>query len=434
MTVALDPTAGLEIATGAVERAKAAGAEEAKVLHTYTDLFEVNFDTHDVKLVRSAVRDDVEITVYEGRRKGAAKLTGRSHDAIDEAIAGALVSARAGVADPANVLPTEHQPAGSGDGPVEPDADAMVSTVVRHLEQMRDVYPLIRTDSGVYELLSGWSSYADSNGRQQHVRRTAYVVVVTVAAKDGDQTTSLNYTQVMRSDPVEDITSLDPVKQLFDEAMASLRTGSLPDTFVGPVVLAPMALAQLIQVLAGALGGFSLFRKTSPYLDSLGQSIASPGFNLLHRPSELVAADPIDADGFANTDLDVIRDGVLQSYLIDWANSIRLERPRTAGSADLVVEPGDRALDEIISGIDRGILMGRYSGGMPGNNLDFSGVAKNSFLIEKGKVTEPLSETMVAGNFAAALRSVVGISREVVDYGSTRLPWVAVDGITVSGK
>ena len=54
---------------------------------------------------------------------------------------------------------------------------------------------------------------------------------------------------------------------------------------------------------------------------------------------------------------------------------------RSGNISDMyVVEPGERSIDEIISGIKRGILVSRFSGGQPASNGDFSGVAKNSFL------------------------------------------------------
>ena len=56
----------------------------------------------------------------------------------------------------------------------------------------------------------------------------------------------------------------------------------------------------------------------------------------------------------------------------------------------------------------------RFSGGMPGVNGDFSGVAKNSFLIENGKVTTPISETMISGNLAEMLNSIIAVSADTV--------------------
>ena len=100
----------------------------------------------------------------------------------------------------------------------------------------------------------------------------------------------------------------------------------------------------------------------------------------------------------------------------------------------MVMRPGDRSVEEHIASNDKGIQVGRISGGPPRTNGDFSGVAKNSFLIENGKITHAVSETMISGNLADMLQNVVAISRDRVADGYSVLPYAAFDGLTVSGK
>ena len=78
--------------------------------------------------------------------------------------------------------------------------------------------------------------------------------------------------------------------------------------------------------------------------------------------------------------------------------------------------------------------MPRISGGHPASCGDFSAVAKNSFLIENGKLGPAVSETMISGNLAEMLLHPVGASAERIADGSTLLPYLSFSGITVSGK
>ena len=105
----------------------------------------------------------------------------------------------------------------------------------------------------------------------------------------------------------------------------------------------------------------------------------------------------------------------------------------TSSGGNIAVKPGDKPFAALISGIERGVLVCRFSGGEPANNGDFSGVAKNSFLIENGKITAPVSETMISGNMAEMLNAIRGFSKETVCDGSSVLPYAAFDGVTVSG-
>ena len=78
--------------------------------------------------------------------------------------------------------------------------------------------------------------------------------------------------------------------------------------------------------------------------------------------------------------------------------------------------------------------MGGFSGGMPGPNGEFSGVAKNSFSIENGRIVGAVAETMVSGNLAELFANVSAVSRETVCDGASIFPWAACGGVTVSGK
>ena len=76
----------------------------------------------------------------------------------------------------------------------------------------------------------------------------------------------------------------------------------------------------------------------------------------------------------------------------------------------------------------------RFSGGAPAASGEFSGVAKNSFLIEKGKVTSALTETMISGCVPDMLRNIRGVSSDLLQDGSVSLPYIVFDGVTISGK
>ena len=95
--------------------------------------------------------------------------------------------------------------------------------------------------------------------------------------------------------------------------------------------------------------------------------------------------------------------------------------------------PGDKTLEELIGSIRNGLLVGRFSGGEPSPNGDFSGVAKNSFRITGGKLGKAVNETMISGNLADMLKNVGGISAELVCSGGYVLPWVIFRDVLISG-
>lgn len=434
MTLALDPDTGLSVATDAVERAMAAGATAAKAGHSYVERFEINFDTTEISLVRSTVTDGLSVTALVGERKGTADMTGRDHDGVDVTVAQALAAAKAAQPDPANLLPADPAEAAPSSGDAQPDKEAMVDAVARFLDVLRLDHPSVLSRASNYTFLNVWTSYANSHGRTQHARQGRYAATLVVSGRHEGSSTSFQYTSSVSAEPFGDLAAVPAFGQALRETEQSFDARPVPETFVGDVIVTPQALASLMGSVAQSLGGLALMRKTTPYLDRLGDRVASEAVSLTHRPSSLAGAAAFDNEGFPNTDVTVVVDGVLEHFLIDWYSSHKLGRAMTTGSTDFEVAAGDSSLADIIGGVTRGILLGRYSGGVPNQNLDFSGVAKNSFYVENGRVVGPITETMVAGNLGALLADTFAVSREQLDYGYYRMPWLAASGVTISTK
>ena len=171
------------------------------------------------------------------------------------------------------------------------------------------------------------------------------------------------------------------------------------------------------------------------YKDKLGEVVAGEKLTLHSRPvsDEIAAGYFVTNDGFEAHDTTIVENGVLATYLLDLygANKTGLARAETGGGC-YVIEPGDSTYDEMVSHTDEGILITRFSGGVPSQKGDFSGVAKNSYYISGGEIRHPVSETMIAGNLVDMWNSIEEISRERVDFGTQIMPWIRMSGVSVS--
>lgn len=93
------------------------------------------------------------------------------------------------------------------------------------------------------------------------------------------------------------------------------------------------------------------------------------------------------------------------------ANKTGLARcPRGGGT--LTVDPAYSSFDDLIASTNKVVLLTRFSGGSYREDGDFSGIAKNSYLIRAGKLERPLEGTMVSGNIVKFLMEIEGISKE----------------------
>ena len=189
-----------------------------------------------------------------------------------------------------------------------------------------------------------------------------------------------------------------------------------------------------------AVGNFmsdiTIIDGTSPRISKLGKQVASSSLSLSTIPwmAELSPASGLQ-DGYKSGNMELITDGVLRNFVLFNYGSRKTGFPRALNlSQNYCVKPGNTSLNELIAGIDRGIVINRFSGGVPGTNGDFSGVAKNSFLVENGRITDALSETMISGNLIDVLNNITGISSETICDGKSVLPWMLFDGVTIYGK
>jgi PmbA protein len=420
-----------------VARARAAGAEEAQVRLSYDEGAEVDFETTRLSLLRTTRQDDILLTVFKSTRKGTATIAGRAPAATARAVDEALAAAEAALPDPANSIAISEPGPPTVYGTAEPDLEQLVDAARGHIDQMAREYPTIVTRNAYHRFNRTRRSFANSHGVVRQETRGRYSFFTLFAARRNGHATSFNYHGVSSYIPFAQLAEVGALPQLYGDMMRSFDPQPVPGKFIGDIILTPDALYEMvIPPLTRALSGYSLLSGTSPYRDHLGQVIASPAFSLLNRPTPKYFPEGIDFDAFGipTCDLDVIKDGVLNDFLVDFYISRKLGIKQTAVWSMFVVPNGQKSVAQIIGETKRGIILTRFSGGVPADNLDFSGIAKNAFYIEDGKLRHPLSETMISGNLRDLVLAIRDVSRETVNYGSAVYPTVAAGGVTIHGR
>ncbi|MGB9164288.1 MAG: TldD/PmbA family protein [Rhodomicrobium sp.] len=435
MSGSLD-AAPTEFAEHLVERAMRGGADAAQVTATRSNYFEIDFSERGIDLLRSITNSSASITIFRDDKLGSASVNGCNADDIEAALAAAQTAADAGIKDPANgIADAPLLPKGEY-GHKEPQRDAMIASAEGFIQELSQRYPAIRTRNSISSFSDFERSFANSLGVRQSERRGRYGFGAGFCGKDGRRTTSVNYSGAASFEPFERLLGVGTVQRLIEETLRSFERKPVPGKFVGDVIITPDCLRSLMGSITNALSGSALFAGTTPYKGRKGEQIASEKFSLLNRPRSPEFPGGADFDGFGipTKDLDVVKDGVLNEFLIGFFMARKLGVPQTAGAWNFLVPPGDTPIDEIVAKTRRGVVFSRFSGGRPNSNLDFSGVAKNSFYVEDGEVKHALGETMVSGNFQALLKQIHAVSRECVNFGGSCYPYVAASGVTISSR
>jgi PmbA protein len=420
-----------------IAKAVSAGADEAQATLTYDEGLEVDFDSRRLSMLRSTRGDNVRLTVFKETRKGSAGISSRSGEAVDAATAEALAIANAAPPDPANGIAVSPPLPAAAYGDDAADKEQLIDAARAHIEEMPREHPAIITRNAYHRFHRTRRSFANSAGVSRQETAGRYDFVTMFAARRNGYATSLNYHGVSSYAPFIQLSKAGALPQLYGYMEASFDPRPAPGKFIGDVIVTPDALGNfVIGPLLRALGGYSLMAGTSPYCDRRGQLIASPSFSLLNRPApgDSPGGAGFDGHGLPSSDLDVIRDGVLKEFLVDLYISRKLGVERTMAASRFVMPPGEKPLAQIVSETKRGILLARFSGGAVGSNLEFSGIAKNAFYVEDGKIQHPLTETMISGSLRDLIGAIRDVSRETVNFGSSEYPAIAAQGVTIAGK
>lgn len=415
-----------------------AGVDKFQCTLTEKKQYEMNLEGHEFSLIRTSVDNTLKITVIKDNRKGDVSLNRVDPESIDEAILTVVELSNASQQDADYDISPKQESQHFIAGPGEPDADRMYELLKSYSLQTPQIFPQIKLMETTFTFLHTIDHFANSNGVDFVSTKGMYNLSSVFSSKDGEKTSSFNYSSFSMKELERDILDRATLRHLLQQSIEHLDAKPLQGKFIGDIVITPDCLNSFIQYYVYTyLGDRALIAGTSLLKDKLGQEVASPKLTLSSYPvhPEMTDGYFVTPDGFAAENVKLIDKGVLQSFMLSLyaANKTKLARAKNSGDC-WVVDPGDKSFDEIIKGVERGILVARYSGGSPSANGDFSGVAKNSYYIENGRIMYPVSETMIAGNLAELFKSIKDISAERVDFGSAILPYVHAGGVTISGK
>ena len=416
----------------ALERLRAAGFDAARAEATAQRATELNFAHNEPSLLRSTVVERLMLAGLVDGRMAATELTDASPEAIAAAVGALHADALAAPQDEANTI-SAGQVAEIAHGPLEPDEALIADKVAELLAFRARETPTMMLEEGLVAHQRLDARLVSTGGSAIGRRIGCYQLALMGTAKEGTRASSFYYTDgrtdELVSRPIERYSGIENVLR---ETARQVRTQPLAAKFVGDVVLMPMAAASLFGWLLGQLSDTQLIAGSSLYRERVGQAIASPLLSLRSR-FDAPGVSAVSADGCVARPVELLRAGRLQCLTPSLDASRKTGRPLVPGAAEGWEGPaGTTPLADLVAGVQRGALVGRLSMGNPAPNGDFSGVIKNSFLLEGGSTGPALRETMISGNIARLLQDVQAVSAERIDTAAWCLPWLRIGGLHFS--
>jgi PmbA protein len=194
--------------------------------------------------------------------------------------------------------------------------------------------------------------------------------------------------------------------------------------------------SRMVSPLISVISGAALQQRNSFLLDRLDDKVGSDLFTLIDNPHIVGAfgARYFDGEGVATEKRTVFEKGVLRTNYIDTFNANRMGvAPTISGPSILELQPGSKDMDGLIADISKGILVTGFNGGNFNNSVGNFSYGIDGFLIENGRITRPVSEMNITGNFLTLWDNLVAVGNDARLTSSWRIPSLVFDGVDFSG-
>ena len=378
-----------------------------------------------------------------GLRKGNASTTDFSTRAVIETVKAACDIAKytsedpcAGLAD-AELMATQ-QPDLDLYHPwkVSPDEAIALAQECEEIALQQD--PRIKNSEGAtLNSHEGFRAYGNSHGFVGAYPSTRHGLSCVVIAKDGDSMERDYWYDSVRD--IRDLASVASIGQMAGErSIRRLHARSLSSRQC-PVIYSAEVASSLLGNFIAAIRGGALYRKSTFLLDSLGQQIFPDFIQLEEQPylPKAMGSASFDGDGVSTKQHHIVRDGVVESYVLDAYAACKLGMQTTGnagGVHNLVIQPGVQGFDGLLKQMGTGLLVTELMG--QGVNMvtgDYSRGAAG-FWVENGEIQYPVHEITVAGNLKQMFKDIVAVGNDIDLRGNTRTGSILVQNMAIAGE
>ena len=427
----------------AIETAQKAGAT-AEVGVTKVSGLSVSTRLQEIENVEFTNDGALGISVYLGQQKGNASTSDLSEEAIKNTVEAALAIAKytspddcTGLADK-ELMAFEAPDLALYHGASVDVEQATKLALEAEKSALEYDAKIVNSNGASFNSHTGVRVYGNTHGMLQSYLSSRYSLSCSVIGGELDQLENdYEYTVSREFDA---LSSADWVGQnCAKKVIARLNPQKLTTREV-PVIFLNDVATGLISHLTGAISGGSLYRKSSFLLDHLGKQVLPDWFQISERPHLLkrLASTPFDSEGVRTQDLEIIQDGVLQTYLLTsysgrkmgmqstgHAGGIHnwLVKPNlTGGLTALLRQMGTGLLVTDVMGQGVNIVTGDYSRGAAG------------FWVENGGIQYPVAEITVAGQLQDMLKNIVAVADDVEHRSNIQTGSILLDKMKISGN
>jgi len=403
----------------------------------------VNVRMGEVETVESTRDRGIAVTVYFGQRKGSASTADLHEASLDATVEQACAIARHTENDPAAGLAERELMATDlrefdGWHPWVMDADRAIDLALACEQAGRDFDPRVENSDGA-SLGTGnsLSVYANSHGFTGRERSSNHSIGCALIAGRGDAMQRDGwYSYALAAQDLESPATIG--RKAAERTVARLSPRQIA-TGDYPVLFASEVARSLVGHFIGAVSGGALYRKASFLVDSVGTKLFPDWFAIDELPflARGLRSSAFDAEGVATREAPLVKDGVLQRYVLGSysARKLGLKSTGNAGGVhNLQVAANAGGLDSMVRGMGRGLLVTELMGqGVNTVTGDYSRGAAG-FWVEDGAIAYPVDGITIAGNLRNMFAAIEAVGTDVDPRSHMRTGSILVGRMMVAGE
>lgn len=426
-----------------LEEAKRQGATSAEASSSISQGFSVDVRLGEVETIEHQRDKGIAVVVYFDKRKGFASTTDISERAIRETVAAACNIAKftqedecAGLAD-AELMAYDY-----------PELDLCypwsisVDEAIAMAKQCEDFAMtsdkrITNSEGAAISTHTATSVYGNSYGFIGAYQGSKHSIHCVLIGGEGDNK-QRDYGYSVARD-VHDLASLEHIaEEAAKRTVARLNPRKL-STRKTPVIFAADIASSLLGSFIQAIQGGNLYRKASFLYDKLDQLIFPEFMHIYEDPylPKGLGSAPFDNEGVRTKKHDIVKDGVLKSYVLNsyTARKLGMQTTGNAGGVhNLIVKPSDGDLFSLIRKMGTGLVVTEMLG--QGVNIvtgDYSRGA-SGFWVENGEIQFPVEEITIAGNLKDMFAHLVAIGSDIDKRKSLLTGSIFLEQMMVAGS
>lgn len=428
-----------------------AGADSAEAVLAEHQGLSVGVRLGALEEVEREESRDLGLRVFVGRRQATVSGSDLSKAAVERLVERAVAMASLAPEDPyAGIAAPDRLARGPFPDlelfdPSEPSAETLEARALEIEDAARAIAGVTNSEGGSASWQANRWLMATSAGFMAPHQVTSFSAYASVIAGDGETMERGGEGRTTRWQA--DLPSMGEMgAEAGKEAVSRLgarkiRSGSFP------VIVENKIAASLISPFVGAISGPSVARGVSFLKDKLGKPVFAKGVRLFEEPSRRrgLGSAVFDDEGLPVQSWDLVRDGVLTTWILNLASARQLGLEPTGhasrslasapgvGTNNLTLEPGEKDLKGLMADAGTGLFVTSMFGpSLNANTGDWS-VGVSGFWFEGGEIRHPVNEVTVAGNLIELYgRLEPGSDLEL--RGATNAPSLLIDGVAIAGQ